>query len=1261
MRLPSIYGNSIDLLVVLVIFSLSLGVIAASKEWNPNIDFLIATSATSGPGGGGLASVTMTSLDITVTTTQQVTFTYSSSPASAGTTTTYSITVNGAVVSTPSCVSGNTCTVSPEQSFTITVAAVNNGITSNSKSESGHLLPVIGAPTLSLTSTPTTILASFSASGGYGVILYTVLLNGANYQSCVGIQANSCNMTGLTTLATYTINVKAINDGTTQNSQVSSTKLWDYIHNPVISLSSIKTTSFIASFSIQGGDPTLTRYTVQVNSVNVADCTYTTSTTCVISNLIGNTAYSVDLLAMNDGVSIVKSVSTMTYPTISQLQVTASIQITTMKITYQTQGGVPGGTLYSVTLNGNPVPGCQQTTTNYCSLSGLSAGTNQSISVVATNDGGSVSQAPFFKTCDLPTMSSLDIISLTTKTVSFIYSSAGGVPDTPTTYSITVNGSPLGNTGCDKVSQCMVSGLAPGSTVSVQVLANNYGFNSAPKVVTAILFSLVSVPTATFVTTANSITAIYSTTGGVPNLTTYTVSKDGVASCTSINSTQCVISGLNENQGYNITIEATNDGTTTSKSSIVYAYAPLANPVINAIVRTKSVNLTYSASGGNPDLTFYTVSINGTVSDTCQNTRTKYCLINVLPDTTSVFIVTATNNGSSTNSQKSVTSYKSINSPSIQASAITMNSVVVQYSVSDGVPGETLYSVSFNGTAYPGCQNIQSNSCQLDNLNSGTTYIIKVTMTNDNDVQSDEISIGTSYPDLSVPTVTYIQDRNNLVFHLSSTGGAPNLSVYDVFVNGTIICSNANSQCDLSVSLTEPQLYNLEVTVRNSGKSATNKLSITLYPNPTSIQISAVTNTTSVYVEWSQSSGGEPDKTIYNASISYNGIDWVSKCSGKQLNCTFDNLASSTPYHFQVLVINSYFKPIPTQASTTTQSLPSTNSTCAMNRGEPSCSNNGNCLSGVCSCNQGWTGIFCEKQYTHTEVTPNPTTPSYDTAIQGVTYSFSLNKITEKDNVGTTVKVFDLSTLKWTMVSSTNITVNNTATGKEVRELKWVYSAINQAGLDGAEITIRFSQYLKLDNDSSTTSFPVEFAGKDIPVQLGSMKYYMSIKNWNFASKLNYLEIASVTTRPKDASSCSSTENLSQIDFSKDTDFTVYTVGDGAGNYVVGRLVNLVLLDTIPTLVSHSYSLNSSNGDVNIVSNVPYFSQQVDVDPELDMLVSPTRSNDSCKKDDNKWKIITGAVVGSVVFVAVVVVSAILLAKKFKYHRIFRKISLLNK
>ncbi|EFA75429.1 hypothetical protein PPL_11509 [Heterostelium album PN500] len=1250
MRFPRLSCDFAVLLVVFVIFSVSLGVVAVTKEISdPNL-----------PGAPNITP-TMSSLSVTLATTTKVTFVYESTPPS--TLTKYNIVVNGVSVTNDSCVTGNSCTVTPSSpSYSISVSATSDTSTSTPLSVTGVLPPVISVPTLSLSTTPTSILATYSSTGGFGAILYTISLGSSVIPSCNGIQATTCNITGLMTLSLYTVIVSASNDGTMRNA-ASSTKLWDYIQNPSVSFSNIRTKSMVVSFSAGGGNPILTRYSVVVNQTNIDAIFYAcqdiTATNCTIPNLIENTLYAVTVLATNNGITRNVIAYGQTYPTISPLQVTAIIQITTMTISYQTQGGVPGETKYSVTLNGNPVQGCQQTTTTSCSLTGLAPGTNQSIGVSAINDGSTTTATSIFKTCDRPTMSFLDIISLTTQTVSFTYSSAGGVPGS-TTYSITVNGNSLGNTGCEKVSQCTVSNLVPGSVVSVQVIANNYGFNSPSLSAIGTLYSLVSVPTATFVTTANSITATYSTTGGVPNLTTYIVRKDGLAFCTSAR--QCIISGLNENQGYNITIEATNDGTTTSKSSIVYAYAPLANPVINAIVRTKSVNLTYSASGGNPDLTFYTVSINGTVSDTCQNTRTKYCLINVLPDTTSVFIVTATNNGSSTNSQKSVISYKSINSPSIQTSNVAMNSVVVQYSVSDGVPGETLYSVSFNGTAYPSCQNIQSNSCQLDNLNSGTTYIIKVTMTNDNDVQSTEISVNTlAYPDLSVPTVTYIQDRNNLVFSFNSTGGAPNLSVYEIIVNGTIICSNTNYQCDLSVSLTEPQLYNLEVTVRNSGKSATNKLSITLYPNPTSIQISAVTNTTSVYVEWSQSSGGEPDKTIYNASISYNGIDWVSKCSGKQLNCTFDNLASSTPYHFQVLVINSYFKPIPTQASTTTQSLPSTNSTCAMNRGEPSCSNNGNCLSGVCSCNQGWTGIFCEKQYTHTEVTPNPTTPSYDTAIQGVTYSFSLNKITEKDNVGTTVKVFDLSTLKWTMISSTNITVNNTATGKEVRELKWVYSAINQAGLDGAEITIRFSQYLKLDNDSSTTSFPVEFAGKDIPVQLGSMKYYMSIKNWNFASKLNYLEIASVTTRPKDASSCSSTENLSQIDFSKDTDFTVYTVGDGAGNYVVGRLVNLVLLDTIPTLVSHSYSLNSSNGDVNIVSNVPYFSQQVDVDPELDMLVSPTRSNDSCKKDDNKWKIITGAVVGSVVFASVVVVSAVLLAKKFKYHRIFRKISLLNK
>ncbi|EFA75431.1 hypothetical protein PPL_11511 [Heterostelium album PN500] len=71
-------------------------------------------------------------------------------------------------------------------------------------------------------------------------------------------------------------------------------------------------------------------------------------------------------------------------------------------------GGVPDGTTYSVTLNGASVPTCHQKTSISCELTGLALGTK-------------------------------DILSMTTRSVSFNYSSTSGVPNETTTYSITIN------------------------------------------------------------------------------------------------------------------------------------------------------------------------------------------------------------------------------------------------------------------------------------------------------------------------------------------------------------------------------------------------------------------------------------------------------------------------------------------------------------------------------------------------------------------------------------------------------------------------------------------------------------------------------------------------------------------------------------------------------------------------------------------------------------------------------------------------------
>ncbi|KAN0018738.1 hypothetical protein ACTFIU_008670 [Dictyostelium citrinum] len=326
------------------------------------------------------------------------------------------------------------------------------------------------------------------------------------------------------------------------------------------------------------------------------------------------------------------------------------------------------------------------------------------------------------------------------------------------------------------------------------------------------------------------------------------------------------------------------------------------------------------------------------------------------------------------------------------------------------------------------------------------------------------------------------------------------------------------------------------------------------------------------------------------------------------------------------------------------------------------CSNHGTCDSsiGVCTCNSGYSGFDCSSPKpppstssttasttTGGEETKNQEIPLSITEInietgaaaisnQDVNYEISIISLVELDYNGGVVKTNDLKK-KW------DITIDPST--------KNIYQFSQQIGQTGSNITYIIEEVIE-------SSKKYSFAGMNLEIDQGGLKISVSIKNYQYESALNTLQLRFLSSAGESSNidieednSCN--EHEAESDTSNiDPNLTLNYISITKNSKILsGRFINKVVSDGRSTFMSSEIVKDLSSTSTIVVGlNLPHCSNECFIDPDFSVLVSPNFES-SCggnSKSKKTW-VIPVAVVVPVVCVSLLTLGAILIYRKHRY------------
>ncbi|EFA81354.1 hypothetical protein PPL_05337 [Heterostelium album PN500] len=288
------------------------------------------------------------------------------------------------------------------------------------------------------------------------------------------------------------------------------------------------------------------------------------------------------------------------------------------------------------------------------------------------------------------------------------------------------------------------------------------------------------------------------------------------------------------------------------------------------------------------------------------------------------------------------------------------------------------------------------------------------------------------------------------------------------------------------------------------------------------------------------------------------------------------------------------------------------------------CNAHGSCINGVCRCDNGFSGYYCQSQLNPgVVILPNNTDPSPTIIVRdGLNFTFNIIAIQEIDELSSVVR--ELKTNKW--LQST--------TGNETSSITTYSLQTSTAGVDQINATIEYSKNSRL----------IEFAGQSTLYPENSLKLLISINNWSFKDRLNQLRILMESKATVDLG-CSELN----IDINNGSNVSYLTMMIDEVTFY-GRFLPYALADNKPILIQNQV-VNQTKESVVVGMTLPYCDSCV-IDPDFSVLINPDKTASKCSsKKFESWKIATIVVVCSVVILASAITSAIVLRKKIRYSR----------
>ncbi|KAN0033329.1 hypothetical protein ACTA71_002753 [Dictyostelium dimigraforme] len=328
------------------------------------------------------------------------------------------------------------------------------------------------------------------------------------------------------------------------------------------------------------------------------------------------------------------------------------------------------------------------------------------------------------------------------------------------------------------------------------------------------------------------------------------------------------------------------------------------------------------------------------------------------------------------------------------------------------------------------------------------------------------------------------------------------------------------------------------------------------------------------------------------------------------------------------------------------------------------CSGHGTCDSsiGVCTCNSEYSGFDCSSPRPPT-VSSSPSTTSTTTggetknqeipvskteinietgaaaiSNQDVNYEISIISLVELDYNGAIVKTNDLKK-KW------DITIDPSTTN-----IYQFSQPIDQV----SNITYIIEEVVG-------SSKKYTFAGMNLEIDQGGLKISVSIKNYQYESALNTLQLRFLSSagevsdgeeEEEEDNHCN--EHEAESDTSNiDPNLTLNYISISKNSKILsGRFINKVVSDGRPTFMSSEIVKDLSSSSTIVVGlNLPHCLDECFIDPDFSVLVSPSfesSCSDGNSKSNKKW-VIPVAVVVPVVCVSLIAIGAILIYRKHRY------------
>ncbi|KAK5579008.1 hypothetical protein RB653_008684 [Dictyostelium firmibasis] len=329
------------------------------------------------------------------------------------------------------------------------------------------------------------------------------------------------------------------------------------------------------------------------------------------------------------------------------------------------------------------------------------------------------------------------------------------------------------------------------------------------------------------------------------------------------------------------------------------------------------------------------------------------------------------------------------------------------------------------------------------------------------------------------------------------------------------------------------------------------------------------------------------------------------------------------------------------------------------------CSNKGKCntTNGQCICNKGYSYFDCSLlsndngnglgesntsgNNNNINGTKNPPSESIidenkggaNITNQEVNFQIYFESLVELDYSGSMVSEYSLKK-NWELKKENNHTSNKYNFEQTIQESCLILSTIEEI------------------NENKN----LEFAGESFQLETGSIKFTISIKNYQYKNSLNTLKlnfVSSVNQLPtNNENNCNekqtlitANENLSNFNYIKIS----------KNNKVLsGRFINRLISDGKPTFLSTSIINNTDSIIVSL--SLPHFTKECIIDPDFSVLLEPDFSN-QCDSNSNKrsWLIPITVVLPVAGVAAIATVGGLIYKKKFIENPLKKKLQSFTK